>query len=362
MNLNEQNPFDIFGNVFNQIDVLEKLNKANKIAIFGAGAGGRRIKNVLNHENVEINTFYDNDMGKWGQNIDGVSISPPYALYSENNGILVCIASDWAVDIAKQLKKMSIQNYIDLTCFYGRWKKNYNLKEIFKAKKSIKGSYKLFDDAESKKVFLSIIKYRMTLDPLKIHISKYNSYFHPLVKPEKNDIIIDAGAHFGETAIKYSEYLKNKLKIFSLEPDISNYQSLLSTVDKGLINCYPRMIGLWDKSTSLSFSTNTDVSSQFHISEGGNANIKTVSLDEFVKKENIIPNLIKMDIEGAEIKAIAGAKETITSYKPKLQICVYHEPDDLWEIPLAIKKLNPNYKLYLGHHNQSLFETTLYAK
>lgn len=37
--------------------------------------------------------------------------------------------------------------------------------------------------------------------------------------------------------------------------------------------------------------------------------------------------------------------------KPKLAICVYHKPHDLWEIPKLILKLNPSYKFYLRQHN-----------
>ena len=68
-----------------------------------------------------------------------------------------------------------------------------------------------------------------------------------------------------------------------------------------------------------------------------------------------------MDIEGSELKALLGAKELLEKQKPKLAICIYHLYNDLWEIPLLIKNINPSYKLYMGHHSQNLFETVIYA-
>ena len=70
---------------------------------------------------------------------------------------------------------------------------------------------------------------------------------------------------------------------------------------------------------------------------------------------------IKMDIEGSELRAIEGAKNTIRHYKPKLAIFVYHKPEDIFEIPLKILELDSGYKLYLRHYSYVDTETVLYA-
>ena len=66
-------------------------------------------------------------------------------------------------------------------------------------------------------------------------------------------------------------------------------------------------------------------------------------------------------IEGAELEALKGAKETIQRDKPKLAVCIYHRPEDMVEIPLYIKQLVPDYKLYIRHHSNTAGETVLYA-
>lgn len=71
--------------------------------------------------------------------------------------------------------------------------------------------------------------------------------------------------------------------------------------------------------------------------------------------------LIKMDIEGAEQEALLGAKRIISEYQPKLAICIYHRIEDLWEIPLLIKELNPEYHLYIRNYEDRLDEIVCYA-
>ena len=68
-----------------------------------------------------------------------------------------------------------------------------------------------------------------------------------------------------------------------------------------------------------------------------------------------------MDIEGAEIKALEGAKEIIKKYKPKLAISIYHNPKDLIQIPIYLKKLLPEYKIYIRHHSLRETDTVCYA-
>ena len=67
-----------------------------------------------------------------------------------------------------------------------------------------------------------------------------------------------------------------------------------------------------------------------------------------------------MDIEGAEENAIRGGEKLIKKYKPKLAICVYHQQRDFLKIPELILSYNSDYKIYLRHYTQGVFETVMY--
>lgn len=87
--------------------------------------------------------------------------------------------------------------------------------------------------------------------------------------------------------------------------------------------------------------------------------IEVAAVDDVLWDKDV--TFIKMDIEGAELEALKGAGLTIQRCKPKLAICVYHKPEDIWEIPNLILDYYPDYKLYLRHYSLHFGETVLYA-
>lgn len=87
--------------------------------------------------------------------------------------------------------------------------------------------------------------------------------------------------------------------------------------------------------------------------------IEAAALDEMVYDRE--PTYIKMDIEGAEQEALKGCRRIIQDFRPKLAVCIYHKPDDLFEIPVMIKEMNPAYKLYVRQYANAWFDTVLYA-
>ena len=70
---------------------------------------------------------------------------------------------------------------------------------------------------------------------------------------------------------------------------------------------------------------------------------------------------IKMDIEGSEYQALLGAKQIIKEKVPKLAISVYHNPEDIVQIPRLILSLRKEYKFYIRHYSSTGFDTILYA-
>ena len=68
-----------------------------------------------------------------------------------------------------------------------------------------------------------------------------------------------------------------------------------------------------------------------------------------------------MDVEGAEKNAILGAENTISRYKPRLAISIYHKPKDIIEIPTLLKELVPEYNFAIRHYSTNVYETVLYA-
>lgn len=73
------------------------------------------------------------------------------------------------------------------------------------------------------------------------------------------------------------------------------------------------------------------------------------------------PTIIKMDIEGAELAALRGARQSIASARPKIMASAYHRATDLLDLPACLDEIAPGYQLGLAHHTEERWDTCLYA-
>ena len=56
-------------------------------------------------------------------------------------------------------------------------------------------------------------------------------------------------------------------------------------------------------------------------------------------------DFIKMDIEGAEQNAIAGARNTIAKFRPRMALCIYHVQGDETMVPKLVRDAVSDYKV-----------------
>ena len=328
-------------------------------AIFGAGGSGLTASGYLEAKGIQVSFFCDNDPYKVGTLVRGVPVLPPEHL-REHPDIPVLIASDWARDIALQLQSLDIQDY---SYFRPGWEEHFRPKTILGSLDELEEVYRLLENQSSRQTLLSLLEFRLTLDCGKLQVAPYEPYFHPVVQAAPREVIFDGGAWTGDTAIQFTRCLDSQCRVYAFEPDGENYSLLLETLEKeDPQRCVvPVKAGLWRENGSLAFTQCEEDSKQCRIDGNGDSRIDVVSLDSFASQEGIQVDLVKMDIEGAERDALRGARNTLARDRSKLQVCVYHRPDDLWKIALLLRELNPNYRLYLGHHTQNLLDTVLYA-
>ena len=149
----------------------------------------------------------------------------------------------------------------------------------------------------------------------------------------------------------------NNCKAYIWEPDEKNIARISQKLKDYPDHYEVKPFAMWSKREQLHFSGTGSVISQ--VSKFGKAIVQADSIDNQHLHEPV--TFIKMDIEGAEPDALMGAEQTILKYKPKLAICIYHQPAHLYEIPMWIKSRVPEYNIYIRHHSNALNETVCYA-
>lgn len=282
----------------------------DEIILYGAGLDGLRSGQFWS-DVPEFSAFCDGDEEKQKLKLCGKKVISPTELIEQHENAIVVISTG-------KYEQEVIQWLLD---------NNWNHERIF-----------------------SLRQFTIKYDPEQYFDSKIINY-------DEQEIFVDAGALNIGTSIELAKRCPSLKKVHAFEPDPQNFNRCLEEKKKLYpieVEVYP--YGLWDCNRELQFSSTGN--GRASIEENGEERVSVVALDKVIKEKI---TFLKMDIEGAELKALIGAKELIKKYKPKLTICLYHKETDLVDIPLFIKELVPEYKLYIRHHSTGTEETVLYA-
>ena len=163
----------------------------------------------------------------------------------------------------------------------------------------------------------------------------------------RNKHIIDAGGYVGDTALLFSSYTDKNIHVFEASP--SNMDIIRETIRLNhLDNIVPVSKALGEKSGTATFSLGERNSCNSLVERPGynypdHIEVPVVTLDDYVRENNIEVGLIKVDIEGGEQLLLRGAVETIRTQHPILLISIYHSANDFFEIKPMIEKMCDKY-------------------
>lgn len=292
-------------------DNLINLLKSKPVIIFCAGGQGLALYPILRNLDIDICCFSDNNIDKQGNIYYQLPVVSLAHASQQNPDAHIIIASyEFQDSIMKQFREKRILE--KHTVFY-------------------------FDKAH--------------------HTQYFDSSIFPF--PNDAEVFVDGGCFSGANSVDFLSWAKNanSKKIIAFEPDSTNYEICKKTLDATSVPYELIGKGLWENDTTLYFTNNGTSGSQ--IVATGNTKVDVAAIDSLPLANEI--TFIKMDIEGAELSALKGAKKTIQNNKPRLAICVYHKDEDITEIPAYLKHLVPEYKFYLRHYSLCAYETVLYA-
>lgn len=242
----------------------------------------------------------------------------------------------------------------------------FNAKLIINNLHQIKEVYNLLSDAYSRMVYLNVIMYRLTVDPeyiLRAYSLEPQHFIQKYRGLDKNEVFVDCGAFIGDSFQNYCYYNTPPGCAYLFEPDSRNIKKINTLIKNMSIDTKVKIIekGVYSQTGKMYFHQDLSGagSGLTYSPSKDDVSIEVTSIDDSIDDE---VTFIKMDIEGSEMAAVEGAKNHIADSYPKLAICLYHKPSDLWEIPLKIHKLFPQYNNYvLRHHKKIAAETIIYV-
>lgn len=331
------------------------------IIIYGAGALGHEVFDGVCKYGIKPHFFCSGLIGGYVDKTTGLRVLCKEDLASHTDSIIVFAIGDTATEEEKNQLKIDVWNMgfqkwqiIDHSLLEEKISPSY----LIEHKEEIYETYHLLSDEKSKKVFLKKLEYMVQYIQIDFEADHKMYVDSEIVSLDTDEVIIDAGAYDGDTARMFRQKTGEKASIYSFEPDRCNYKKLTDSVreDKKI---YTENMGLWNERKTLLFTDSKNGSS--HIQDNGTVKIEVTDLDSYCDDKGIIPTYIKMDIEGAEFEALNGAKSIISKYAPVLAVCLYHKPEDIFEIPRLAHDICSEYMLYIRHYSGYRTDTLLYA-
>ncbi len=326
-------------------DLWSKLKSTDRpIVLYGMGDGADKMIAALNNIGKTPAAVFASDDFVRGQSFRGMKVLTFTQAKNAFPDMIACVC------FGTQIKEVldNIKNISQLCELYapdlpvidsGLFDKDYLQKNIHTAELI----YSRLADEQSKLTFESVLRYKLTgninfLSQCEVEpLEPYSS----ILRLNDNETYVDLGAYRGDTVSEFLSQVNGFDSIFAVEPDVKNYQKL-SDAYRDIAICINAAAS--DSDGFVTFDTRRGRSS--HISQSGKT-VPAIAVDSLLGVK--APTFIKLDVEGNEKNAIIGASHTIVQYKPKLCVAAYHRFNDIFEIPLQVLGMRPDYKMYLRH-------------
>ena len=348
------------------LDTWEDVKKCavgKKVFLFGAGYWGEIVwKQMDNYASSwDVVGFLDNNVERQGQEIRGLTVFSPDILNKYDlSQVMVFICCLTTADISRQLYAIGVENYYAFYQLDFPPELRVSCRQENIDVNDIEWLLSRVEDKESGKIVKAVVEKRQLgfFDYTDLQGKGSEYFIDDFFDKDEAEVFIDGGGYDGDTIEEFVEWTQGKYKkIYSFEPQkdkaeiirnkLWRYGDKVELFEKGLYEC----------ATELSFCNGNQILSG-KVEEGADSKIQTIDIDSVINEK---VTFIKMDIEGAELKALQGAAQIIRRDRPKLAICIYHKPEDMWQIPRFIDSLVPEYKFYIRHFGMRYAGTILYC-
>ena len=345
-----------------KVSCWDKLKAETRpIFIYGMGDGALKIMSVFRKKGITLSGIFASDDFVRGHSFEGYKVHKLSEIEEMIDDFVVVLAfAAGYQEIVDKIEAIAEKHTLYVPDVPVAGGGLFTYEYCMQNANKLQQVYDTLADDYSRNVYANIINFKISgkIEYLSAVTTSKAEIYKKIIKPNLNEVYVDLGAYNGDTIKEVLEFTHGKyVSIYALEPDKKNFKKLAKFVD-GMPHVYAYNAAAWCVDTELPFSAKAG--RQSAISASSENMVSALSVDSVLAKKPA--TIIKMDVEGFEREAIWGAALTISHYAPKLIVSLYHRNEDIFELPLLIKKLNPSYKLYIRHQLYiPAWETNLYA-
>lgn len=347
------------------------------ILLYGMGNGADKILTVCKAYGIPVADFFASDGFVRGHSFHGkvvLSFSQACEEYGAENMIVLLSFASSRPEVLETIERVAAtcELYVPDVPVCGTELFNAEFYETHRDE--IAAARSLFADEESRRVYDGIIEYKLTgrMDVLRATESEPADAYRHILRAESFVNAADLGAYNGDSIRDLRQYAPALREVIALEPDRRNFRKLTEYATaleeaEDSLTVHPVQAGAWSHTATLTFHgsgnrnaglTDAPAEAKGNILPstadkpyfGKTAEVPVTALDtvaEEILGSGTHIDYIKYDVEGAETEALLGSHAMIQRDAPALLVSAYHRSHDLFRLPLLVRELNPDYKLYL---------------
>lgn len=352
-------------------DVIRELRKETiPLVMWGAGSSAPEVDYYLKKHGIIISdVFVDDEYYAEGLFFNEKAVLS-YSMLKEKYHKVNVILGNSYYEKKRNIRKKSIVRRV--FCLFSI---SYNifektpLTEIEQYISEFELVYKLLEDNKSKKNLLAFLKTRVSGNNryiIDVFEHETNFFHNTIFKINKDEVYLDVGAYDGDTIRLFlKENCGNYKYIYALEPDENNFKELKGFVKKNHINNIQlEKLGAWNCERGLLFSSEHQVSGVATEDDSSDTDkiskVLVAPLDDMFDYIDTV-TLIKINYYKGVKEAVEGAENLLKKHAPKLAITIGFDCRNIRCIPLLIKEINPEYKIYLRYNRGMASGLTLYG-
>lgn len=329
-------------------DLWQYLSETDKtVVMYGMGNGADKILNICDKYGIEVSDFFASDGFVRGHSFHGKTVLSYSAIkekYGADNIIVLLSFASSLPDVLALFDKVDSECEMYAPDVPVCGDTLFNLNFFNAHRDELEVVWNMLADSLSRDIFENVILYKLSgkISYLRQAVTDRDETFSLI---GNIDSAADLGAYNGDTARELIRRYPDIKEIYALEPDRRNFKKLSEYAD-GISTPIIHTVNAaaWSETAALTFADSGSRNSGA-FAKGKQVGVSATSLDSILSGKAV--DYIKYDVEGAEKQAIIGSAETILNFKPKLLVSIYHRSEDIFALPLQIRKLRPDYKLYL---------------
>jgi FkbM family methyltransferase len=343
-----------------------------QIVIFGAGGLGRRVLRGLATTDLKAVAFADNNPRTWGTTVDGIAVLSPAEAAKRHSKDAAFVIAVWHPSQSPLMSALRAQLRALGCCavpfpqLFWRHASNFlpyyfweTPERLLEQGSDIAYAFDLLHDDLSRQGFAAQLQMRLLADFECIGSpGQGEQYFPDLFSLSNDECFIDCGSYTGDTIQALLSLTKGRFrKVIAFEADPAVMPKLLAfgkTVDTRVVIHNAAVAA---QNGVVQFSG--DGIGGGSIASSSGIEVPSIRLDDALAGEAV--SYIKMDIEGAELQALEGARRVVWRDRPILAVCGYHRPDHLWRVPVSLKSLAPDSALFLRSHCADGLDSVYYS-